>query len=304
MNHHRGAVCFDVWVMTLLICEGDVYFHFQKHVFMRRTQDRLRGLTFPIKMEPRQNYVCHPKTNIYLATCAVLWMHLEKYVSNQIQETLFIYVYLYTFFQGVNVWLDFPMEKQRFATTVAGTTARAAIRTTPFWSLHACCTTGTPTSTRYQNSLLTRKIVNCSEIFVCEGSYLIGTQQHACIQGSSSLLWSISLGIQASQGVLGICLWGTLVRCPAAQPMFVRALQASQHHPAPPSAASVSAGLPVQLPDDCCRGPQAKVGWWSRGCVCGQATWNHCTAQIICIIFIVFALNWGLYKRQLSFSCG
>lgn len=57
--------------------------------------------------------------------------------------------------QGVSVQLDFPKGRQRFATTVAGTTARAAIRTTPFSSLHACCTTGTPASTRCQSTRTT-----------------------------------------------------------------------------------------------------------------------------------------------------
>lgn len=91
----------------------------------------------------------------------------DKCTSIQIQETLVITLVPYKhtrFFQGVNVRLEFPMERQRFATTVAGTTARAVIKTTPFWSLLVCCTTGIPTNTRYPTALLTHNVFICSEI--------------------------------------------------------------------------------------------------------------------------------------------
>lgn len=66
------------------------------------------------------------------------------------------------------------MGRQRFATTAAGTTARTAIRTTPFWSLHACCTTGIPTSTKYQTALLTHSVKVLTLLFtlICSLRYL------------------------------------------------------------------------------------------------------------------------------------
>lgn len=54
--------------------------------------------------------------------------------------------------QVVSVQSVFPEERQRCATTAAGITARAAIRTTPSSSQHACCTTGTPASTRWERT--------------------------------------------------------------------------------------------------------------------------------------------------------
>lgn len=50
--------------------------------------------------------------------------------------------------QAVSGRSDFPEERRKSATTAAGTTARAATRTTPFSSPHAFCTTGTPANTR------------------------------------------------------------------------------------------------------------------------------------------------------------
>lgn len=66
-------------------------------------------------------------------------------------------------------------------------------------------------------------------------------------------------GVETSQGVPGVCVWGTAAGRPAAQPLSVWALRASQHGAASPSAAPVTAGLLVQLPSHRCRGPQTKV---------------------------------------------
>lgn len=69
----------------------------------------------------------------------------------------------------------------------------------------------------------------------------------------------LSSGVQTGKGVPGVCVRGAPVGRPAAQPVSVRTLRASQHCAAPPSAAAVAASLPVQLPGDCRRGPQTKV---------------------------------------------
>lgn len=89
-----------------------------------------------------------------------------------------------------------------------------------------------------------------------------------CSQGTARVSWSrhppvntadLSSGVQTGQGVPGVCVRGAPVGRPAAQPVSVRALRASQHRAASPSAAAVAASLPVQLPGDRRRGPQAKV---------------------------------------------
>lgn len=75
---------------------------------------------------------------------------------------------------------------------------------------------------------------------------------------------SVFSGVQTGQGVPGVCVRGASAGCPAAQPLSVRALRAAEHRAAPPPAAAVAAGLPVQLPGNRRRGPQAKVGGTSH----------------------------------------
>lgn len=75
---------------------------------------------------------------------------------------------------------------------------------------------------------------------------------------------SLFSGVQTGQGVPGVCVRGASAGRPAAQPLSVRALRAAEHRAAPPPAAAVAAGLPVQLPGNCRRGPQAKVGGTSH----------------------------------------
>lgn len=85
-------------------------------------------------------------------------------------------------------------------------------------------------------------------------------------------LWYTPSGVETGQGVPRICVWGAIVGYPAAKPMPVWALWASQHHPASPTAASVTAGLLVQLPSNHCRGPQTEV---SGHICCVYIFWFH-----------------------------
>lgn len=65
--------------------------------------------------------------------------------------------------QVVSVQSAYPEERLKFATTAAGTTVRAAIRTTPSSSLLVCCTTGTPVSTRWEErNLNDHNILRCN----------------------------------------------------------------------------------------------------------------------------------------------
>lgn len=84
------------------------------------------------------------------------------------------------------------------------------------------------------------------------------TNNWAC--GKSVMFFPCSMsGIWTGQGVPGVCVWRATAGRASAQPLPVPALWASQHRVASPSAAPVTAGLPVQLPSNHRWRPQTEV---------------------------------------------
>lgn len=109
-------------------------------------------------------------------------------------------------------------------------------------------------------------------------------------------LWYTPSGVETGQGVPGICVWGAIVGYPAAKPVPVWALRASQHHPASPSAASVAAGLLVQLQSNHCRGPQTEV---SGHICCGrEASVSFYSVALFMPMFNKDILHGGFMERS------
>lgn len=139
-------------------------------------------------------------------------------------------------------------------------------------------------------------------------------------QGTTLSLWSRDpfvnpdvppSGVQTSQGVPGVRVRGASAGRPAAQPLSVRALRASQDGAASPAAAPVTAGLPLQLPSNSRRGPPTKVGWRSHVfpvitqtanissydvCMCISAIWFICMHSCVCICCCIYIKAVCIYK--------